>query len=254
MAVIALTLALVTIFVLNRLGDYFTNQQVADLRVRSSTVAVYVRGLASERAGARPVVGADGLVDEAVGAAMSDPLQRELIADQLGQADVLIRFGFSVDDGQGVRFVPAPNGQYRMALQAPPTAGQTRETTAVTEAYGAGSILQRYTVEITLGNPYTYRATAIANVTGLLAAITLFALGLAVVVSATLARRFTTPLRQLTDASRALAEGDLSSRVPAATLRAGSSELGELAVQFNAMAERLTESVEQSHRDRDRSR
>ncbi|MEJ7748495.1 MAG: HAMP domain-containing sensor histidine kinase, partial [Candidatus Limnocylindrales bacterium] len=85
-------------------------------------------------------------------------------------------------------------------------------------------------------------------------AITLFALGLAVVVSATLARRFTTPLRQLTDASRALAEGDLSSRVPAATLRAGSSELGELAVQFNAMAERLAESVEQSHRDRDRSR
>ncbi len=48
----------------------------------------------------------------------------------------------------------------------------------------------------------TYRASAIANLTGLLAAIGLFALGLAVVVSAALTRRFTTPLRQLTDASR----------------------------------------------------
>ena len=92
------------------------------------------------------------------------------------------------------------------------------------------------------------------TLTGLLAAIGLFALGLAVVVSAALARRFTTPLRQLTDASRALAEGDLSRRVPASQLRAGSSELGELAVQFNTMADRLQESVEIIRRDRDRSR
>jgi signal transduction histidine kinase len=42
--------------------------------------------------------------------------------------------------------------------------------------------------------------------------------------------------------------------VPAAQLRAGSSELGELAVQFNTMADRLEESVEMSRRDRDRSR
>jgi len=75
-----------------------------------------------------------------------------------------------------------------------------------------------------------------------------------VVVSATLARRFTTPLRELTAASRALADGDLSVRVPAASLRAGSSELGELAVQFNTMADRLAESVDISRRDRDRSR
>ena len=73
-------------------------------------------------------------------------------------------------------------------------------------------------------------------------------------MSAALTRRFTTPLRQLTDASRALAEGDLSRRVPAAQLRAGSTELGELAVQFNTMADRLEESVEIIRRDRDRSR
>ena len=69
-----------------------------------------------------------------------------------------------------------------------------------------------------------------------------------------MARRFTTPLRRLTEASRGLAEGDLSRRVPPDEVRAGSSEMAELAVQFNAMADRLQESVEIIRRDRDRSR
>ena len=105
-----------------------------------------------------------------------------------------------------------------------------------------------------LSNPYTFRATALANVTGLLAAVALFALFLSVLVSAAMARRFTTPLRRLTEASRGLAEGDLTRRVPESEVRAGSSEMAELAVQFNAMADRLQESVEIIRRDRDRSR
>ncbi len=113
---------------------------------------------------------------------------------------------------------------------------------------------RQYASRITLSNPYTFRATALANVTGLLAAIALFALGLSVLVSAVMARRFTTPLRRLTEASRGLAEGDLTRRVPPDEVRAGSSELAELAVQFNAMADRLQESVEIIRRDRDRSR
>ena len=253
-AVIALTLILVTVLVLNRLDDYFTSQQTADLKVRSATVGSYVQALAEAAVGERPVVGADGLVDDDAIQALNLPLQRRVIADRLGQADVTVRFGFTTPGDAPNLFIPSPNGQFTMPLQAPPAAGQTREPTTVTEAYGGGPALARYTVEVTLANPYTYRATAIANVTGLLAAIALFALGLAVVVSAALARRFTTPLRQLSDASRALAEGDLSSRVPAAQLRAGATELGELAVQFNTMADRLEESVEIIRRDRDRSR
>ena len=105
-----------------------------------------------------------------------------------------------------------------------------------------------------LSNPYTFRATALGNVTGLLAAVALFALGLSVLVSAAMARRFTTPLRRLTEATRGLAEGDLTRRVSESEVRAGSSELAELAVQFNAMADRLQESVEIIRRDRDRSR
>jgi signal transduction histidine kinase len=252
--VIALTLSLVSMLVLNRLDDYFARQQIADLRERSTTVSGYVQGLARDAAGRAPVVGADGLVDERVVDVLNEPTFRAFITDRLGQADVIVRFGLSVPDGERTVFVPSPNGTFRMNLQAPPAAGQSREATSVTEYYAGGRALERFSLEITLANPSTYRASAIANVTGLLAAIGLFALGLAVVVSAALTRRFTTPLRQLTDASRALAEGDLSRRVPAAQLRAGSVELGELAVQFNTMADRLEESVEMSRRDRDRSR
>src|SRR4029078_336403 len=92
-------------------------------------------------------------------------------------------------------------------LEARRARGQTQERTAVvSHAYPAGGLFQAYAVEVTLSNPYTFRATALANVTGLLAAIALFALAPSVVGSAAMARRFTTPLRRLTEASRGLAE------------------------------------------------
>ena len=252
--VIALTLGLVSVLVVNRLDDYFTRQQEADLHERSRTVSGFVQTLAIQSAGPGPVVGADGQVNEAVVRLLDDRSSADFIADRLGLADVTLRFGLSVAEGDRTVFVPAANGTFEMPLQAPPASGQSREPTSVTDAYAGGSALARYTLEVTLANPYTYRASAIGNLIGLLAAIGLLALGLAIVVSAALARRFTTPLRQLTDASRALAEGDLARRVPAAQLRAGASELGALAVQFNTMADRLEESVAISRRDRDRSR
>ena len=76
----------------------------------------------------------------------------------------------------------------------------------------------------------------------------------AVLVAAFLAHRFTTPLTRLTEASRKLAEGDLASRVPSDELSAGTLELRELSQQFNAMADRLEESVAIIRRDRDYSR
>jgi signal transduction histidine kinase len=254
--VIALTLSLVAILVLNRLDDYFTSQQLADLHTRNEIVSTYVRVVAESAADTAgvPVVGRDGLLAPAVVEAFNDPVQRVIIADRLGQADVTLQFGFDLTENGGSLFVPSSNGRFQYELQAPPEPGQRQEPISASQTYPSGPLTGRYTVGVTLENPFTLRATAIANVTGLLFAITLFALGLAVVVSAALARRFTTPLRQLTEASRDLAEGDLSRRVPAGQLRAGSSELGELAVQFNTMADRLEESVEISRRDRDRSR
>ncbi|MDO8485095.1 MAG: HAMP domain-containing sensor histidine kinase [Candidatus Limnocylindrales bacterium] len=254
-SVIALTLVLVTVLVINRLDDYFTRQQTTDLEQRAETVGTYVQSLARTAAEGRLIVRPDRQVDPAVILALLDRDQQRVIADRLGQADVKIRFGLLASTGEGVAFIPAEDEPLLMPLEAQPASGQTQERSAlVSHAYPAGGLFQPYAVEVTLSNPYTFRATALANVTGLLAAIALFALGLSVVVSAAMARRFTTPLRRLTEASRGLAEGDLSRRVPPSQVRAGSSELAELAVQFNAMADRLEESVEIIRRDRDRSR
>jgi signal transduction histidine kinase len=254
LAVIALTLGLVGILVVNRLDDYFARQQDTDLAERQTTVGMVVSNLANQAALRQPVVDSEGLVNPRVLAALQNKPIRDLVSDRLAQADVIVRFGTTVPAGESSQFVPASNGTVFLPRQSAPAPGQTRERIAKTDYFASGPENQRYSVEVTLADPYTYRATAIANVTGLLIAVGLFALGLAVVVSAALARRITTPLRTLTDASRALAEGDLTRRVPAAELRAGSSELGDLAVQFNAMADRLAESVELIRRDRDRSR
>jgi signal transduction histidine kinase len=254
-AVIALILVLVTVLVLNRLDDYFSRQQTTDLEQRSQTVSSYVQSLARGAAAGRPVVGVDNVVDPAVITELSDRDQQRVIADRLGQADVTIQFGHLESAGEQLVPVPAADDPIQIALEAPAAAGQTQERSAiVSDWYSAGSLFQPYAIKITLANPYTFRATALANVTGLLAAIGLFALALSVVVSTAMARRFTTPLRRLTEASRGLAEGDLSRRVPPSHVRAGSSELAELAVQFNAMADRVEESVEIIRRDRDRSR
>ncbi len=253
--VIALTLGLVGVLVINRLDDYFSRQQEADLKVRAETVAAYVLGVSNDLVSTdgRPVVGPDLVVDPSVVAFLHNAGQVRLIADRFGQADVAVRFGFIASDAGDETFLAAPDGRFDMPLLAGPADGQSVEPRSVTYRYTSGSPFQRYTVEITLANPYTYRAAALSNLTGLLAAITLFALGLAVLVSAALARRFTTPLRQLTDASRALAEGDLARRVPLQR-DTGSTEINELALQFNAMADRLEESVEIIRSDRDRSR
>lgn len=250
--VVALTLALVSIFVVNRLDDYFTRQQQTDLTHRANVVASYVDGIAAEaeRASGRPVIGADGAVNPAVLALLD--AQATTLADLLAQADVDIVLGVFAE---GVGFVPATNGTFHAELQGDPVVGQSRENLRA-DPYWHQSTRSRfpYVIEVTLSNPYTFRQTAIANVTSLLAAVGVVALGLAIVVAAGTALRFTTPLRRLTEASRSLAEGDLSKRIELTDARAGSSELSELAIQFNAMADRLEESVAIIRHDRDRSR
>jgi signal transduction histidine kinase len=254
--VVALTIGLVTVLVVNRLDDYFASQQKIDLDQRTQLIEAYIVSTADTAAGpTRPVIGLDGQIDTAVIRVLAEPSVRHFIADQLGQADVVITFGRLTVDGETRKFTPT-GPPITLPMAGPPQPGQTREwgVTWTEGAYGGGEPFAAYAVTVSLADPYTFRATALANVTGLLAAVALFALGLSVLVSAAMARRFTTPLRRLTEASRGLAEGDLSRRVPAAEVRAGSSELAELAVQFNAMADRLQESVEIIRHDRDRSR
>ena len=250
--VVALTLLLVSFLVLNRLDDYFLQQQRADLETRAKTVADFVERVAYIGTdGIRPVVRPDGIVDPAVAADLSSGDLSRLLADTLAQADVTIRFGTG---GEGA-FAPASNGTFEAELRAQPREGQQQESVPTRPVYRESSDpIFPYTIEVVLNNPYTFRATAVSNVAGLLFAIGLFALGLSMIVAAGLARRFTTPLRRLTDATRGLAEGDLSRRVELGHVDGDSSELTELGQAFNLMAERLEESVTIVRRDRDRSR
>ncbi|HJU47261.1 MAG TPA: HAMP domain-containing sensor histidine kinase [Gaiellaceae bacterium] len=253
-AVVAVTLGLVGLLVVNRLGAYFDQQQQDDLVSRASGVAQYVIETAENTAsirGGRPVVSADGIVDGVVITKLSQDSQERIIADQLGRADVQFRLGLM----HGDTFVPAAGGSFMAKEQAKPLPGQQLEpirSSSVIEIKTSAPI--PYAVEVTLLNPFTYRAAAIQNVTGLLAIIGLIALAVAVVVAAGLTRRITTPLRRLTEASRDLAEGDFARRVPLEVIEDGPIELTALGLQFNAMAERLQESIEIIRRDRDRSR
>ncbi|HEX4897202.1 MAG TPA: ATP-binding protein, partial [Candidatus Limnocylindrales bacterium] len=249
-AILALTLILVTTLVLNRLGDYFEQQQREDLSARSIGVAQYVALVAGDASDLRPVISQGGVVDPAVVVQLKQTSQQQILADQLAKADVHVRLGVQVDRD----FIPASGGDFRASLATEAGRGQTRELITSDAVYYTVRAFPEYVVEVTLSNPYTYRATAIATTTGLLAIIGLAALAVSVVAAAALARRFTTPLRRLTEASRDLAEGDLARRVPTDAPTAGSLELTELALQFNAMADRLQESVDIIRRDRDRSR
>jgi signal transduction histidine kinase len=248
--VLALTLIVVSGLVINRMDDYFRQQQQGDLEARALTVAQYVAVVSEGASGLRPVVGTDNVVDPAVAVELNKSAQQRILADQLAQADVKIRLGV-LSNG---RFVPATNGEIVAGHVAETRPGQTRESLTSDQLPYAVNSLVPYIIEVTLSNPYTYRASTIANVAGLLLVIGLFAMGLAIIVAAALTLWFTRPLRRLTEASRGLAEGDLSRRVEAPHIRAGSLEVAELSMQFNAMADRLQESVEIISRDRDRSR
>jgi signal transduction histidine kinase len=253
-AMVTVTLGLVGLLIVNRLGAYFDQQQAEELQTRALGVAQYVILIAENtepvRAG-RPVVTDAGIVDPAVVAALAQERQQRIISDQLAQANVRIRIGLT----GGSDFHPAANGAFDVIEHADGQPGQTREQlTSDPVVFTVPSAAIPYGVEVTLQDPFTYRAIALSNVSGLLAIIGLIALGVAILFAATLARRITTPLRRLTEASRDLAEGDLARRVPADTMEDAPAELAELGHQFNAMAERLQESVEIIRRDRDRSR
>jgi signal transduction histidine kinase len=250
-AILALTLSLVTVGVLNRLGDYFDQQQREDLTARSLGVAQYVALVAESASSIRLVVGIDNVVDPAVQVQLTRDAQQRILADQLAKADVRIRLGTRVS---GV-FVPASGGDFTAPLEAGALVGQTQEPiSSDTVYYPVNGSIQPYVIEVTLSNPYTYRATALATTTGLLGVIGLVALAVSISLGAAMARRITVPIRRLTEASRGLAEGDLARRVPDDPGQWGSSELIELATQFNTMADRVQESVEIIRHDRDRSR
>jgi signal transduction histidine kinase len=254
--VVALTLFLVTVFVLNRLDDQFRQQQRADLIARSDLVARYVDSLASELARGAPVVSAGNIVNPEVASALSSDAYQRFMADRLAEADIDIVLGLRAQgSGDAAPIEPATDGLFHAPVEEPSRPGLTKESLVADPIRRVATLSPYpYVIEVRLSNPYTFRQVTIDNVTTIAAAVGAVALGIAVIVAAAMAIRVTTPLRRLTEASRALAEGELGRRIPGAEVRAGSSELAALATQFNAMADQLEESVAIIRRDRDRLR
>ena len=203
------------------------------------------------------VVLPDDTVDPVRATVFEDAENLKLLSDLVAQANVEVTLGLPTQDStKKVSIVPAANGMFVAPRTALPRPGQAPDPITTTTAVSVQNdgLVNEYAIVVSLSDPYTFRASAVANVVGLLAIMGIIALGFAIVIAAIAARRFTEPLRRLTDASRAIAEGDYSHRVPADLALTGAAEIAELTRQFNTMAARLGESVEIIRRDRDRSR
>jgi two-component system sensor histidine kinase MtrB len=173
----------------------------------------------------------------------------------VAQADLRLRFGLGSETSAGTEFIPTkPVSTFSAPLTAEPGRGQARDTVSYTQVFkfdDPAGVKPTWYLEVSLSAPYTTRQSTITSVVGFLLHHRDGALVLAIVVSSVLARRFTTPLRRLTEAARALAEGDLARRVPADRARTGGAEIAELSRQFNAMADQVEETMEEIRRDRD---
>src|SRR4051812_20065186 len=78
--VVALSLLLVTVFVLYRLDDEFRTQQLADLEARTVLVAAYVDFYAADVAKGAPVVLAGNVMNPAVASAIVTTKRTSFIA------------------------------------------------------------------------------------------------------------------------------------------------------------------------------
>ncbi len=249
----ALTLALVSAVVINRLDDFTRDQVRGDLQARALTVRDFAIALVAPAAGNAPVIESDGSLNPAVRAALGSDVMA--LFARIAQADVTITLGTArTGPATGTTVIAAPNGTFTGQLTTTPAGSQTRDADARYEAAWPVGTAHPYGIVVSLSGAYTFRATTLAQATTLLVVLTIAAVGLSALVAIVLARRFTTPIRRLTDAARGLAEGDLTRRVELEPASAGTAELAALAQQFNTMAARLEESVAIIRRDRDRSR
>jgi signal transduction histidine kinase len=253
------TVSTLTVLVLD---NALRQQEETNLVARANAVAAVVRVKAETTAAQDPanvtVVSAGDQLNTYVRSAFSIPFTLTDYANKIAQADFRLRFGLGSETSTGTAFYPADEpSTFSASLTAEPGRGQARDSVSYTEIFKFADpvgVQPTWYLEVSLSAPYTTRSSTIASVVGFLIVTSTVALLLAIVVSAFLARRFTKPLRRLTDAARALAEGDLARRVPAERALTGGLEITELSHQFNAMADQVEETMEVIRRDRDISR
>ena len=206
--------------VLNRLDDYFTQQQDADLKERlddrqqrssSPRTTVASRRVAGRRCGwsrRRRVVDR----------ARATPGSATFIADRLGQADVIVRFGLTVTvtGERSPMFVPAPNGTCSDATcrprRTPARHASARRSTSTTRRAGRSTSATRSRSRWPTRTPTGRRPSPTSP--GCSPRSPCSPSGWPSSSRPRWPAGSRPRSRQLTDASRALAEGDLSRRVP----------------------------------------
>jgi two-component system, OmpR family, sensor histidine kinase BaeS len=246
-----------TVFILDR---DLRQQEVATLEARARAVAAVVKAqaeaIAAEDFQDQTVVSAGGQLNTNVASLFGSTLPD--YANQVALADLRVRFGLGSTTSNGTVFIPANEpSTFTAPLTDPPGRGQNRDSISYTELFAypdPSGVRPTWYLEVSVSAPYTTRASTVATVVGFLSLTAIAALVLAILLSALLARRFTAPLRRLTEAARGLAEGDLDRRVPTDRGRAGAAEITELSRQFNTMASQVQATMDVIVRDRDRSR
>jgi signal transduction histidine kinase len=261
LGVVALTLGLIAPVLINRLDDYFRQQEEQSLQSRAAGTAEvlmhYIDLTIDDGWVVRKSKSGTPVLNPKVESLLQDGNLLESTANSVAQADVQLVFGTAHQDTDGVTVVdPYPNLAYDATLDLVPSRGQAQDPGIQPARADRAQVnrTQDWGLSVTLSNPYTGRASTLAAVVGLMLAMGVAALIVAMIVASFLAHRFTIPVTRLAEASRRLAEGDFSSRVPTDELATSTLELRALSVQFNTMADRLEESVSIIRRDRDYSR
>jgi signal transduction histidine kinase len=262
-AVVAIALALVLAAMPRLLDGYFIQQAREDLLTRTGVMRSLVANslLQSQTAGVeapRPILQPTTPLtsSQAVIEALGTPDQGFVrqAAEEIAQANVEVTIAAD----------PAHPGDiaYRLVVALPDSTGapgQQREPLSQELSFEIRDLFWSQTgtgvpsrlVTVRLSQPFTYRAQTLETIAGVMTVAAAIALLVAIVTSIILAERITNPIRRLTRASRELSEGHLDVRVPPP---AGSPEMSELTAAFNAMADRLQQSIEFISRDRDRGR
>ena len=251
-SVVSLTLLLVGPAVVIRLDDYFLQQEQTTSRAGPTRWRHHRSPGSTDHR--RPDRHPRQRPDPKAGTFFSSDVLDKL-ADTFAEADITVRVGHSDPDVARWRSSRPRNGTFRFRSRGRPSAARPEDSlTSDPAVQSFPTNIRPWAIEVTLSNPYTYRASTLAQVTGLFVVVGIIAFIVSVAVASFLARRFTTPLRRLTTAARDLEQGELGSRVPTRLAATGAIEISELSRQFNAMADRLEESVAIIRRDRDRSR
>ncbi|HEY4753814.1 MAG TPA: ATP-binding protein, partial [Candidatus Limnocylindrales bacterium] len=259
-AVVVVTLGLTTPVIINRLDDILLQQEEQALKDRAMATATALWQVLSVDLGNQTAVskGANGILvlNPKVVDLLSSGSRLDAIARSVAQADVQVEFGGAHQEPGG-NWVTDPNPKLAFAADWTEelTHGQGRDTSIAPAQAQLAQFHpnQPWGLQVTLSNPTASRASTLTSITGVLVVMALVAVFVAMLLASFVAHRFATPVVRLTDASRRVAEGDLTARVNAEA-ESGTLELQLLTEQFNTMASRLEGSVEIIRRDRDQSR